>query len=85
AIRADADIILAANAADMAKAGANGLSAAMLDRLKLTPDRVEAMAAGVAAVATLPDPVGQVIDETRRPNGLVLRRVRVPIGVIGII
>jgi len=85
AIRASADAILAANAADMARAQANGLSAAMLDRLKLTPDRVEAMAAGVAAVAALDDPVGRVIDEVRRPNGLVLRRVRVPIGVIGII
>lgn len=85
AIRAGAETILTANAADMARAQANGLSAAMLDRLKLTPDRVEAMAAGVAAVATLDDPVGRVIDEVHRPNGLVLRRVRVPIGVIGII
>ncbi|MFA5967845.1 MAG: glutamate-5-semialdehyde dehydrogenase [Sphingomonas sp.] len=85
AIRAGAETILTANAADMARAQANGLSAAMLDRLKLTPDRVEAMAAGVAAVAALDDPVGRVIDEVHRPNGLVLRRVRVPIGVIGII
>lgn len=85
AIRDDAASILAANADDMRAASAAGLSAALLDRLELTPARLETMAAGVAAVAQLPDPVGQVIDETRPPNGLVLRRVRVPIGVIGII
>lgn len=84
-IRAAAPEILAANAGDMTNAAANGLSAAMLDRLKLTPDRIESMAAGVAAVATLDDPVGRVIDETRPANGLVLTRVRIPIGVIGII
>jgi glutamate-5-semialdehyde dehydrogenase len=85
AIHADASAILAANAGDMAQAEANGLSAAMLDRLRLDPPRVAAMADGVAAVAALADPVGQVIDTTTRPNGLVLSRVRVPIGVIGII
>jgi glutamate-5-semialdehyde dehydrogenase len=85
AIRAASADIIAANAADMTRAVANGLSAAMLDRLKLDAGRVEAMAAGVAAVAALEDPVGCVIDETRPANGLVLRRVRVPIGVIGII
>ena len=84
-IRAAAPAIEAANAADMARAAAAGLSSAMLDRLRLDPGRIEAMAAGVAAVATLADPVGRVIDETARPNGLVLQRVRVPIGVIGII
>ncbi|WP_242186177.1 glutamate-5-semialdehyde dehydrogenase [Sphingomonas sp. CARO-RG-8B-R24-01] len=77
--------ILAANAHDMATATATGLSAAMLDRLHLDSARVRAMADGVAAVAGLTDPVGTAIDETTRPNGLVLRRVRVPIGVIGII
>ena len=85
AIRAAADAILAANAADVSRATANGLSAAMIDRLTLNPARIEAMAAGLEAVAALPDPVGQTIDETRRPNGLLLQRVRVPLGVIGII
>ena len=77
--------ILAANAIDMARAEAAALSSAMLDRLRLDPQRIEAMAAGVTTVALLRDPVGQLIDENRRPNGLILRRIRVPIGVIGII
>ncbi len=77
--------ILAANATDMAKARETGLSGAMLDRLRLDGVRVAAMADGVAAVSALADPVGAIIDETERPNGLRLRRVRVPIGVIGII
>ncbi len=85
AIREDAAIILAANARDMAAAGASGLSGAMLDRLRLDPARLEATAAGVEAVAGLADPVGSVIDQDVRPNGLRLSRVRVPIGVIGII
>lgn len=85
AIRADAEGILAANAADMARAGTGGLSVAMLDRLRLDAGRLAGMADGVAAVAALPDPVGTVIDRSERPNGLVLTRVRVPIGVIGII
>lgn len=84
-LRADAAAILAANADDMARAAANGLSGAMLDRLKLDPGRLEAMAMGVEAVAHLRDPVGRIIDETLRPNGLMLQRVRVPLGVIGII
>jgi glutamate-5-semialdehyde dehydrogenase len=69
----------------MERAGAAGLSPAMLDRLKLDQSRVEGMAAGVEAVAGLSDPVGTVIDEATRPNGMVLSRVRIPIGVIGII
>ncbi|MEN2710861.1 glutamate-5-semialdehyde dehydrogenase [Sphingomonas sp. NPDC092331] len=85
AIRADTQAIQAANAEDMAAAKANGLSGALLDRLKLDAGRIEAMAAGVEAVAGLADPVGDVIDRVERPNGLVLTRVRVPIGVIGII
>jgi len=83
AIRACADEILAANADDLA--AADGLSGAMIDRLRLTPDRVGAMAAGVEAVAALADPVGRVIDRDTRPNGLALERVRVPIGVIAIV
>ncbi|WP_294320113.1 glutamate-5-semialdehyde dehydrogenase [uncultured Sphingomonas sp.] len=85
AIRTDGDAILAANARDIAAAEANGLSGAMLDRLRLDAGRLEAMATGVEAVAGLPDPVGDVIDRSERPNGLTLSRVRVPIGVIGII
>lgn len=77
--------IHAANARDMAAGEGRGLSAALLDRLRLDSGRIAAMAAGVEAVAGLADPVGQVIDRSERPNGLQLSRVRVPIGVIGII
>jgi glutamate-5-semialdehyde dehydrogenase len=83
AIRARAREIAEANARDMA--AASGLSAAMQDRLKLTPGRIEAMAAGLDAVAGLPDPVGETVKEWARPNGLRFRRVRVPLGVVGII
>lgn len=85
ALRAAEAEILAANARDMDAAAANGLSSAMLDRLKLDSGRLAAIAAAVDQVADLPDPVGQVIDTSRPPNGLELRRVRVPIGLIGII
>ncbi|WP_294334491.1 glutamate-5-semialdehyde dehydrogenase [uncultured Sphingomonas sp.] len=85
AIRTAEGAILAANAEDMAAGKANGLSDAMLDRLLLDAKRIDGMAAGIEAVAGLEDPVGAVIDERARPNGLVLKRVRVPIGVIGII
>lgn len=77
--------ILAANAEDMERATAAGLSPAMLDRLRLDSVRLEGVAAGLEAVAGLPDPVGETIDERSRPNGLALSRVRVPLGVIGII
>ena len=83
AIRAHAPAILAANAADMAKATA--LSAAMRDRLMLDAKRIEAIADGVALVAALPDPLGEVIKDWSQPNGLRFQRVRVPIGVIGIV
>ena len=84
-IRDRAPQILAANARDMEAARARGLSAAMLDRLQLTEKRVESMAAGIEQIAALPDPIGAVSDEWTRPNGLVIQRVRVPLGVIGII
>ncbi|MDK4805869.1 MAG: glutamate-5-semialdehyde dehydrogenase [Novosphingobium aromaticivorans] len=77
--------ILAANAIDMANGEARGLTGALLDRLRLDPARLAAMADAVAQVASLEDPVGQIIDSRSRPNGLVLERVRVPIGLIGII
>ena len=85
AIRAHRARILEANAHDRAAARAAGLGAALLDRLALDEGRIEAMADGVAAIAALPDPVGTVAAEWQRPNGLRIQRVRVPIGVIGII
>ena len=85
ALRDAEPAILAANARDMVAARAGGLSDAMLDRLRLDSARVAAMAAAVDQIAALPDPVGQVIDTATRPNGLELSRVRVPIGLIGII
>jgi glutamate-5-semialdehyde dehydrogenase len=75
----------AANAADLAEARAAGLGPAMLDRLALDDARVEAMARGLEEIAALPDPVGTVAAEWRRPNGLVIQRVRVPLGVVGIV
>ncbi|MCI1141777.1 glutamate-5-semialdehyde dehydrogenase [Sphingomonas sp. WKB10] len=85
AVRERAPAILDANARDMAAGEARGLSGALLDRLRLDAGRIEGIAAGIEAVAGLDDPVGQVIDRRERPNGLQLTRVRVPIGVIGII
>ena len=77
--------ILKANGRDMEAARARGLSASMLDRLRLDEARVRAMAAGIRDIVALPDPVGQVMAEWDRPNGLVIQRVRVPLGVIGIV
>ena len=79
------DEILAANALDMERAAAKGMKSSMLDRLKLTAARIEGMADGLRQVATLPDPVGNVIDGKTLPNGLSITKVRVPLGVIGII
>lgn len=77
--------VLAANAADMERERANGMSPDMLDRLMLNEKRVADMALGLRQVAELPDPVGEVMSEWTRPNGLLIRKVRVPMGVIGII
>jgi glutamate-5-semialdehyde dehydrogenase len=77
--------ILEANAIDMQNGREGGLSAAMLDRLMLDESRIEAMAAGLEAIAGLPDPLGRVMAEWERPNGLMIQRVAVPLGVIGII
>ena len=82
AIRADTDAILAANRADIEASAGAGLSAAESERLLLDAARVEGIAAGILRVAALPDPVGETIDESVRPNGLLVRRVRVPLGVI---
>jgi len=83
ALRSSSDAVLVANATDMARA--HTLSPAMRDRLMLDAGRVEAMAAGVESVASLPDPVGHIIDQSVAPSGIALSRVRVPIGVIGMI
>ena len=85
AVRARTPEIIAANARDMEAARAKGLSGAMLDRLLLDAKRLEAVARGLEDIAALPDPVGTVIAEWTRPNGLVIQRVRVPLGVVGII
>jgi len=84
-LRAAEGEILAANARDVAAGEANGLSGAMLDRLRLDPGRLEGIALAVENVASLPDPVGEVIDTRVPANGLELSRVRIPIGLIGII
>ncbi len=84
-IRDCADAILDANQADMAAAEKRGLNAPLLDRLALNPERLASMAAGLEAVIELPDPVGRVLAEWDRPNGLHIQRVAVPLGVIGII
>jgi len=85
AVRKATPELLAANALDLAAGQEKGLSTAMLDRLMLDEIRIEAMAAGIDQVATLPDPVGQVLDAWERPNGIRIEQVRVPIGTIGII
>jgi glutamate-5-semialdehyde dehydrogenase len=82
ALEAQVPHILEANQKDLDSGGAMG---AMRDRLLLTPDRISAMAAGLRAIAALPDPIGEVVTEWKRPNGLLIRKVRVPLGVIGII
>jgi glutamate-5-semialdehyde dehydrogenase len=79
------DDLLAANEADVARAEAGGVSATVVDRLRLTGDRVAAMAGGLEQVAALADPVGEVLDGWVRPNGLRISRVRVPLGVVAII
>jgi len=85
ALRIQAPKILAANAKDFEAGTKAGLSAAMLDRLKLDSARIEGIASAVDQVAVLADPVGELIDTRTQPNGLVMERVRVPIGVLGII
>jgi glutamate-5-semialdehyde dehydrogenase len=85
AIRRDSAKIIAANRIDMAHASERGKSDAILDRLLLDEDRVEAMAKGLESIVELPDPVGRVLAEWQRPNGLCIQRVSVPLGVIGII
>ncbi|WGR94853.1 glutamate-5-semialdehyde dehydrogenase [Bradyrhizobium sp. ISRA435] len=85
AIRANAAAILAANAEDVAEARAAGTTSAFLDRLTLTQARIDGMADGVATVHEIADPVGAVTERWQRPNGMTIERVRVPLGVIGVI
>jgi len=85
AIRGREGAILTANSKDMHAAQAQGLGGAMLDRLLLSSERVQSMAKGIEAIAALPDPIGRVLAEWERPNGLKIQRVSVPLGVIGII
>ncbi|MGE3302789.1 MAG: glutamate-5-semialdehyde dehydrogenase, partial [Hyphomonadaceae bacterium] len=84
-LREDEEAILEANAMDVAAARAAKMSDALVDRLTLTPARLEGVAAGVAAMADIPDPVGAVTADWTRPNGLRIQRVRTPLGVIGVI
>ncbi len=84
-LRASTDAIMAANAVDLLAAKASGMAPAMVDRLTVDAARIEGIAAAVEGIAALPDPVGAIIEQSERPNGLKLSRVRVPLGVIGII
>src|ERR1700737_477844 len=85
ATRANSAAILAANAEDVAEVRANGATSAFVDRLTLTPSRVDAMADGIATVRAIPDPVGVVTESWQRPNGMTIERVRVPLGVAAVI
>ncbi len=84
-IRARSAELLAANAEDVAEARSNGLEPAMLDRLTITAKSIEAMAQGLEQVATLPDPIGEITDMKYRPTGIQVGKMRVPLGVVGII
>ena len=85
ALREKTPEILAANAIDLQSGEQNGMTSALMDRLRLTPERIEGMAAGVDQIAGMTDPIGEVLTGKRRPNGLRIEQVRVPLGVIGII
>jgi glutamate-5-semialdehyde dehydrogenase len=85
AIRAQASIILAANAEDVAEVRGNGATSAFIDRLTLTQARIDAIAAGIRTVRDIPDPVGRVTESWLRPNGMTIERVRVPLGVVAVI
>nr|WP_262982254.1 glutamate-5-semialdehyde dehydrogenase [Williamsia marianensis] len=85
ALLVQTDAILAANAGDVARAEAAGVEASLIDRLRLTADRVEGIAQGLRQVAVLPDPIGDVIQGKTLPNGMQLRQVRVPLGVVGMV
>jgi len=84
-LEARAESVVEANAIDVARASAGGTTSTVVDRLRLNPARIGAMATGLRQVASLADPVGQTVDGWVRPNGLEIRQVRVPLGVVGII
>ncbi len=81
-LRERTDDVIAANQLDIAAAPGFGLTDAAIDRLKLTPSRIESIAVGLEEIAVLPDPIGEVIESSRRPNGLEISKVRVPLGVV---
>lgn len=85
ALRENCDKILEANAIDIENGRKNGMADSLIDRLMLNADRIEGMAQGIEGVISLPDPVGRILWETERPNGMKIQRVSVPLGVIGII
>lgn len=85
ALRSNMDYIISENLKDIDSARKNNIKDGLIDRLTLNPARIEAMATGIEQVAALPDPIGDVINQVRRPNGLKIGRIRVPLGVIGII
>ncbi len=85
ALRDHALYLIEENAKDLAAGKANGMSAGLLDRLMLNPQRIDAMAEGIEQIITLPDPVGETLSHNTRPNGLQIQQIRVPIGVVGII
>lgn len=85
ALCAEADSIIAQNAEDVRRGRENGMKQGLIDRLLLDKSRIEAMAEGLKQIAALPDPIGQTISSAKRPNGLIISKVRVPLGVIGII
>ena len=85
ALVTEADRILAANEKDLARAEEKGMKAGLIDRLRLTEERIKGMAEGIEKVTQLPDPVGELLETIHRPNGLVIEKRRVPLGVVGII
>ncbi len=85
ALESDADKIISANETDLANGRKNGMKESLLDRLRLTRERIAGMADGIRQVAALSDPVGEIIEGSVRPNGMKIRRVRVPLGIVGII
>ena len=85
ALTANEDTIISANATDLSEGRQNGMKDSLLDRLRLTPERIAGMAEGIRQVAALADPIGEIIEGSVRPNGMKIQRVRVPLGVVGII
>ena len=85
ALISEADYILSENAKDIEAGEKNGMNPGLIDRLRLTKERIEGMAEGIRQIAALPDPIGEAVSHTKRPNGLQISKIRVPLGVVGII